>query len=120
MDYTTRLLYSLMPLIEEQIRSDLEQGKPESISDMERRVRRTLGHIGRLWLREWLEQMDGAYPESQVSCPCGEKAEYVRRREGVIITPSTVSAPGEPIASVPTVTRDSILWTSVSVTNQAV
>ena len=86
MDCTTKLLDSLMQVIKEQICSDLEQGKPESISDMERRVQRTLRHIGKLWLCKWLEQIDGAYPEPQVSCPCGEEAEYVRRREGVIIT----------------------------------
>jgi len=86
MDYTTKLLETLMPLIEEQIRSDLEGGEPASISEMEQRVQGTLQHVGGLWMRKWLEQIDGAYPAPEVSCPCGEKAEYVRRREGVIIT----------------------------------
>ena len=86
MDRTTKLLQKLMPLVEEEIRSDLEQGEPESISEMERRVERVLRRAGALWLREWLQEMDGAYPEPQVSCSCGEEAEYVRRRAGVIIT----------------------------------
>lgn len=38
MDHTIKLLDSLMSLIEEQIRLDLEQGKPESIADIEWRV----------------------------------------------------------------------------------
>jgi len=86
MDYTTRLLNSLMPLVQERVRSSLEEGDPSSISEMERRVQSALQDIGATWLGEWMEQMDGAYPQSQVSCCCGEEAEYVRRREGVIIT----------------------------------
>lgn len=86
MNYTTEQLDTLMSVIKEQIRSDLEQSKPESISEMERRVKRTLQHVGALWLRWWLERADGAYPEPQVPCPCGEEAEYVRRRDGMIIT----------------------------------
>jgi len=75
-----------MSVLGGQIRSDLEQGEPGSISEMEKRVKRTLQHVGTLWLGCWLEEMDGVYPEPQVSCPCGEEAEYVRRRDGVIIT----------------------------------
>lgn len=86
MDYTTRLMSRLIPLVEEQIRSDLEQGEPRSISEMERRVQRTLQDVGAIWLREWMEEMDGAYPQPHMPCSCGEEAEYVRRREGVIIT----------------------------------
>lgn len=86
MDYTTEQLDTLISVIKEQIRLDLGQGEPESISEMERRVKRTLQHVGTLWLRCWLEQVDGAYPEPQVPCPCGEEAKYVRRRDGMIIT----------------------------------
>ena len=86
MDYTTKLLDRLMPLVKERIRSDLEQGKPSSISEMERRVQRTLRDVGAIYLGEWIEEMDGPYPQPYVPCSCGEEAEYVRRREGVIIT----------------------------------
>jgi len=86
MDYTTKLLDRLMLLVEERIRYDLEQGEPSSISEMERRVHRTLRDVGAIWLGEWMEEMDGPYPQPSVPCSCGEEAAYVRRREGVIIT----------------------------------
>jgi len=86
MDYTTKLLDRLMPLVKEPIRSELEQGEPGSISEMERRVQRTLRDIGAIHLGEWMQEMDGAYPQPNVPCSCGEEAEYIRRREGVIIT----------------------------------
>ena len=87
MNSTAELLQRIMPYIEERLRQELEQGEPRSISEMEGRFRAFVQDIASFGLGRWLEEMDGRYAPPEVRCPCGQSAQYVRRRKGVILTP---------------------------------
>ena len=61
-------------------------GMPQSLSEMEERVRKMLLEIGRFQLSAWLALLDGSYPASQIKCRCGGESEYQYKREGVLHT----------------------------------
>jgi hypothetical protein len=54
---------------------------------MEGRLRAAMQDIASFGLGRWLEKMGGKYAPPEVPCPCGQTAQYVRHREGVILTP---------------------------------
>jgi len=87
MDSTAELLQRIMSFVEERLRQELVQGEPQSISEMEGRVRTLVQDIASFGVGRWLEEMDGKYAQPEVPCPCGQAAQYVRRRKGVILTP---------------------------------
>ena len=64
----------------------LMMGKPQSLSEMEERVRAMLLEIGRFQLSAWLALLDGSYPAPQIKCRCGRASEYQYKREGVLHT----------------------------------
>jgi hypothetical protein len=59
---------------------------PQSLSDMERRVREALLRIGQFLLGAWLALQESPYPEASVPCRCGQQAEYQFKRDGVLFT----------------------------------
>src|SRR5512143_3014143 len=61
-------------------------GMPQSLSEMEERVRKMLLEIGRFQLSAWLALLDGSYPAPQIKCRCGGESEYQYKREGVLHT----------------------------------
>jgi hypothetical protein len=70
-----------------QVTGELLSGEgPKSGREMERRIRETLLGLGRFLMGVWLRLQDGAYPESEIRCRCGEKAQYQCRREGTLLT----------------------------------
>lgn len=86
MDYITRLCERLFPAIEKDVQEEIEGGPPQDITEMEQRARQLAQRIAVSCLQAWLEEMEGPYVASEVSCPCGGKAHYVRRRPGVLLT----------------------------------
>jgi len=61
-------------------------GTPNSLSEMERRVRKALLQIGQFLLGAWLALQEGPYAAQTVPCRCGGSAEYQFKREGVLLT----------------------------------
>lgn len=61
-------------------------GTPQSLSEMERRVRQALLRIGQFLLGAWLALQEGPYPAATIRCRCGGDAEYQFKREGVLLT----------------------------------
>ena len=61
-------------------------GAPNSLSEMERRVRKALLQIGQFLLGAWLALQEGPYSAQTVECRCGGSAEYQFKREGVLLT----------------------------------
>ena len=86
MDSTTDLLQRIMGHVEARLREELEREEPRSVSEMEERLQGLMRDIACFSVGRWLEEMDGKYVLPEVPCPCGQKAQYVRRREGVIVT----------------------------------
>jgi len=84
--YTTDLLQQLLPMIEKQIQATLAGQEAASITEIERQVQGAVREIGSFWVSAWLEQLEGATVPAEVSCACGGKARYVRRRGGVLLT----------------------------------
>jgi hypothetical protein len=61
-------------------------GAPDSLSEMERRVRKALLQIGQFLLGAWLALQEGPYLAQTVECRCGGSAAYQFKREGVLLT----------------------------------
>jgi len=59
---------------------------PHSAGEMERRTREAVLEMGRFLLGAWLRLLDGSYPESEIKCRCGAKAQYQCRRDGELLT----------------------------------
>ena len=58
----------------------------ESLSEMEVMVKQMTHQVGNEMMRQWLEaQAEQQAVDSRV-CECGEKASYVRKRAGMVIT----------------------------------
>jgi hypothetical protein len=86
MEYTTDFLQQLLPMIEKQVRAILEGQEATSITEIEQKVQGAVREIGSFWVSAWLEQLEGVTVPAEVSCSCGGKARYVRRRRGVVLT----------------------------------
>jgi hypothetical protein len=59
---------------------------PQNVSEMERRTREAALTMGRFLLGSWLRLLDGSYPQSEIKCRCGGKAQYQCRRDGELLT----------------------------------
>jgi Uncharacterised protein family (UPF0236) len=84
MEFIAALKEALVACIEPVIKAGRVEA--ESLTGMEVAVKEMLQGIGGEVLRQWLEAQDDKYPAEERACECGEKAVYVRRREGVAIT----------------------------------
>jgi hypothetical protein len=81
MDHTTRAVENLSKALFE----DREQ--PNSLSDMEQRIRHFMLWLGGILLQVWLKWEEGRYPPQHKPCPhCGGQANYERQREGTLHT----------------------------------
>lgn len=58
-----------------------ETADPESLSEMEEKMRRMLKWLGNVVLHLWLKWLVSGYREAEIACRCGGKAQYVRQRE---------------------------------------
>jgi hypothetical protein len=58
----------------------------DSLSEMETAVRTMTHTLGNEVMQRWLEAQEEKYPAREQGCECGEKAGYVRRRQGMAIT----------------------------------
>jgi hypothetical protein len=65
---------------------ELLMGKPRSLSEMERDIRQTLLRLGQFLLTAWLTLQEGPYPPQRIACRCGGEAQYLGRREAVLVT----------------------------------
>ena len=65
---------------------ELLRVSPRSLSEMERGVRQALVQLGQFLLGAWVMLQEGPYPPQQITCQCGEEAEFVRKREAVLFT----------------------------------
>lgn len=86
MDFITHVEAELMAAIPEILASYDGQVAAESLSEMEVTVKKMTHELGNWVMTQWLEAQDNKYPEKRQSCRCGEQAEYVRRRKGMVIT----------------------------------
>ena len=84
MEFITSLKAAFMECISGALKEGEVQA--ESLSAMEVEVKHMLHEVGGEVLRQWLEAQDGKYPADEQGCACGQKAHYVRRREGVSLT----------------------------------
>jgi Uncharacterised protein family (UPF0236) len=84
MEFITRLKAVLM----ECIGGAIQAGEVEaaSLSGMEVAVKQMLHEVGNVVLQAWLEAQDERYPADEQACGCGQRAHYVRRRDGVSLT----------------------------------
>jgi len=69
-----------------QVTQELLMGRPGSLSEMERRIREALLRLGRFLLGAWLMLQEGPYPVQRIACPCGSEAQYLSKREAVLLT----------------------------------
>lgn len=57
-----------------------------SLSEMEITIKQMAHELGNEMMRQWLEAQDEKYPVDERPCECGNKASYVRKRKGMVIT----------------------------------
>jgi len=69
-----------------QVTQELVMGSPKSLSEMERCIRQALLRVGQFLLGAWLMLQEGPYPAQRMRCPGGAQAEYLRKREAVLLT----------------------------------
>ncbi|MBM3190971.1 MAG: ISKra4 family transposase [Chloroflexi bacterium] len=69
-----------------QVTRELLMGSPRSVSEMERRIREALLGLGRFLLNAWLALQEGPYPAQRIACRCGAEAEYLSKRDAVLLT----------------------------------
>jgi hypothetical protein len=86
MDFITHVQGGLIAALSEIITGYAGEVTAESLSEMEVCVKRMTQAVGNAVMQQWLEAQDSKYPERQLACECGGQAEYVRRREGMVIT----------------------------------
>jgi hypothetical protein len=86
MDFITHMQAGLMAAIPEIIAGYEGQVSAGSLSEMEVKVKEMSHAVGNRVMQAWLEGQDAKYPERHKACECGGQAEYVRRREGMVIT----------------------------------
>jgi len=75
--------------ITENLRAQIEAelSEPQSLSEMEQKLRRWMQRLGNLLLWGWLLWLSRAERKQEQSCPhCGETAKYQRQREGRLHT----------------------------------
>jgi len=65
---------------------ELLGGQVKSLSEMERRIREALVRLGQFVLGAWVMLQEGPYPPQRIACPCGGEAEYLGKREAVLLT----------------------------------
>jgi len=63
-----------------------EMSAPESLSEMERKLKQALVWLGRLVLGVWLGLLEGRYVALKIDCRCGGEARFRYRREGKLYT----------------------------------
>ena len=68
------------------VTQELLKVSPASLSEMERRIRKALVSLGQFLLSAWVMLQEGPYPPVDTDCACGSRAEYVSRREAVLLT----------------------------------
>jgi hypothetical protein len=83
-DCSTKVAEGLVEVLEQQV-AELTSHRPSSIAEMETQVQEALWQLGKVWLSSWLNEM-GKEQAAEIPCECGERAKYVRMREGVILS----------------------------------
>jgi len=68
------------------VTQELLGGKVKSLSEMERRIREALLRLGQFLLGAWVMLQEGSYPPQRLACRCGGEAEYLGKREAVLLT----------------------------------
>ena len=68
------------------VTQELLLGSPRSLSEMERRIREALLRVGQFLLGAWVMMQEGPYPAQRIACRCGGEAEYLHKREAVLLT----------------------------------
>jgi hypothetical protein len=86
MDFITHVQKRLKEALPEIIESYEGEVTASSLSEMEVRVKALSHEVGNGVMCHWLEAQDEKYPAQRQPCECGGEAEYVRRREGMVIT----------------------------------
>jgi len=87
MEFITYLKTELEGYLPQIIASYEGEIKAGSLSEMEMEIRQMCHELGGVIMVQGLEAQTPKYPEDDVICPhCGEKATYVRCREGMSIT----------------------------------
>jgi hypothetical protein len=63
-----------------------EVSGPQSLSEMERKVRQVMLWLGNVVMTLWLKWLEQRYPASHIRCGCGAEAEYRYKREAQVQT----------------------------------
>ncbi len=85
MDFTTHIRDAFLSHLPDIIQQYPDEAQAESLSEMEKNVKEMTHQLGNEIMKAWLEVQDEKYPSEQKPCQCGQKANYVRRREGMSI-----------------------------------
>lgn len=65
----------------------LGSGQPNSLSDMERKVRQMVIKVGQFLLSSWIALQETSTPTQTAECPhCGQAAQYRCKRAGTLVT----------------------------------
>ena len=63
-----------------------ETASPQSLSEMEAKIRQVLKWLGNIALHLWIRWLAQGHREGEIACPCGGKAKYQRERPGRLKT----------------------------------
>lgn len=83
-DCSTKVAEGLVEVLEQQV-AEMTSHRPSSIAEMEVQIQGALWQLGKAWLSSWLSEM-GKEQAAEIPCECGNRAEYVRMREGMILS----------------------------------
>ena len=86
MDFITYVQEHLLAAVEVATMTYKGEVKAESLSEMEVAVKRMSQAVGAASLTVWVNKQDPKYAEDNTPCECGGAAQFIRRRDGVVLT----------------------------------
>jgi hypothetical protein len=86
MDFITYLQQRLSEYLPEVMADYAGEITATSLGEMEVAVKAAMHELGNQVLTKWVEAQEEKYPAESRGCACGEQAQYLRRRSGMVIT----------------------------------
>lgn len=88
MEFSTKVMEKMSELLAEELQSYSEEVAAEGgVMGIEEEMRSILQQVGAQGLGKVLSKRDAGKPRNaQIACPCGQKADYVRRREAKVLS----------------------------------
>jgi hypothetical protein len=86
MEFSTELIDAIATLFKQAIVEIVAQHPDSKMADLEQGLRQLLKQAGERALSQGLSALDKPYPDPQITCPCGEMADYQFRRTAKTLT----------------------------------